>query len=1326
MSKLCWHILAFSLFLYICSAQISDKRLCVDPECNSPVSKAKTLRRYFSPDKYRLSFGPNEDVLIFSKSAGSDENLWGAEIKGKRGYIPKNLVREIKLISKPLLLVDTEINNSLNNPQVPFKEEILNPSKVKQNFEVIDGTTLYMAAETADIDKQKHTEEETIPSMGDSKVRNVESTVDVIGLAENISRSENSNGVESKAEHIETNILENNSQIENLSTETSDNPTVNENNGEKNSLEVNSGSTLEEVEGNNGYSKISETFTTQDIKNSETYEITDHARDEKIDLKTSIFKELNSPQDKKASNEEFNLEVNNIEENLVKEIQTQSDQIETNETLNISNLEESKLEITEKLLIADVSNIDPSDNSQVERTRTESELGINDHSITSFENNKNSLDLVQGTISENSTTESNDDVNPTTSDPVNNEIVPQDTQFLSESITQNKIDSEVQTHTYSENSNSKINSNTTDSLVEVNESILAEKEHMNLASGENNESDNIENSLTKVEQNSDTFTDNIELNEKLSGAEHNLHNELEEQTEINQSNENYHHFNNTFEENNDIQEVNTDNNSYFVPNGNQQNQNMPNADIYGTQSSLDHIQKIQDSNIPLDHTENNKFIEEKSPEEAPNVFSYFGHHQDHHHSDDKLLPIPEKSKDDDSNMDVESLSDTNLLNKDDFCTRESCPNQSAPLSEDSFLSMDMLSFSSEIFLYLVTTAVSVIIFLLGHFALDKSRREGPLIVKINKLEKEFLILLKEKEILAEQVENNTQQDKIVECEDFLNLQKENETLKEKIQCLEEQVQTLEKELENSTEVGLELNRMLSEVLNSENAGQTLMLNIEGLQAQLAEQQDIVSNMKEILSHKETENHELNLELDVVNKKVIDLQNEVDKLLLNIIKLEEDKEILEKNSESEMTELKEIINSLRKELDNNQKEYMKRIVDLNNELTTSEHNLQLKTKEFDGLKNSMQQIKSMKNANTLESLLEVNSIKAELEQLKAECQSHCDKLRREKEANAILEKKVKSAEEQIDVIKTKFDETDKTKLELETKLLVLTNYFKEKEEQLQKELSKYENMWSTKQGEATSTSERIKYLQSEVQNYKAQNETLKQEIVSQEVELKGQISVLEKKVHENWVSARQAERRLEELKQEAAQLRNRLTLRERALQEDRLHNRMQSPLEQTGDIPVSPLHLESPASPPLLFNSRDHITKSPPILGMPPPFLPPPPTGASFLPPPPLPFMPPPPHDMFPGDHRPPPLGRMSSPPLNARYSPSRPYSPYDRSPSPSYDESEYGTSPVHRRNYSQFNRRRDHRLAAMEKFNGRSGTLSSGSDNSNESLEEINHHNSQV
>lgn len=71
--------------------------------------------------------------------------------------------------------------------------------------------------------------------------------------------------------------------------------------------------------------------------------------------------------------------------------------------------------------------------------------------------------------------------------------------------------------------------------------------------------------------------------------------------------------------------------------------------------------------------------------------------------------------------------------------------------------------------------------------------------------------------------------------------------------------------------------------------------------------------------------------------------------------------------------------------------------------------------------------------------------------------------------------------------------------------------------------------------------------------RAQNESLKQEIVAQEVELKSQITILEKKAHENWVAARQAERRMEDAKQEAAQLRNRLTLRERTVNEEKGQN-----------------------------------------------------------------------------------------------------------------------------------------------------------------------------
>lgn len=65
--------------------------------------------------------------------------------------------------------------------------------------------------------------------------------------------------------------------------------------------------------------------------------------------------------------------------------------------------------------------------------------------------------------------------------------------------------------------------------------------------------------------------------------------------------------------------------------------------------------------------------------------------------------------------------------------------------------------------------------------------------------------------------------------------------------------------------------------------------------------------------------------------------------------------------------------------------------------------------------------------------------------------------------------------------------------------------------------------------------------------------MKQEILSQEIALKSQISLLEKKGHENWVSARQSERKLEDARQEAAQLRNRLTFRQRNINDELIPN-----------------------------------------------------------------------------------------------------------------------------------------------------------------------------
>lgn len=62
----------------------------------------------------------------------------------------------------------------------------------------------------------------------------------------------------------------------------------------------------------------------------------------------------------------------------------------------------------------------------------------------------------------------------------------------------------------------------------------------------------------------------------------------------------------------------------------------------------------------------------------------------------------------------------------------------------------------------------------------------------------------------------------------------------------------------------------------------------------------------------------------------------------------------------------------------------------------------------------------------------------------------------------------------------------------------------------------EALWVQKQGEVTSTVDRIQTMQNEIQNYRQQIETLKREILDQEREYKSQIAALETKSHEQWV------------------------------------------------------------------------------------------------------------------------------------------------------------------------------------------------------------------
>lgn len=224
-------------------------------------------------------------------------------------------------------------------------------------------------------------------------------------------------------------------------------------------------------------------------------------------------------------------------------------------------------------------------------------------------------------------------------------------------------------------------------------------------------------------------------------------------------------------------------------------------------------------------------------------------------------------------------------------------------------------------------------------------------------------------------------------------------------------------------------------------------------------------------------------------------------------------------------------------------------------------------------------------------------------------------------------RVESLEKELEKSAAAKAEAERHSTEAQTKLDVLSNYFKDRELQLQKEVGTQEVERRLRETEASTATQQLTLLEQQCQSYRSQLSSLRQEMELSERNYKNQVADQEKRAHENWLAARAAERKLEEANRDRTALRQRLTLLERELQQ-------QPPPLPPGDLFPPRLPLLNKDEAPLL----DGPPHMPPLDMMPPPpfppFPPPPPpellkhmraTGGSphffDLAPPPPPFMP---------------------------------------------------------------------------------------------------------
>lgn len=171
-----------------------------------------------------------------------------------------------------------------------------------------------------------------------------------------------------------------------------------------------------------------------------------------------------------------------------------------------------------------------------------------------------------------------------------------------------------------------------------------------------------------------------------------------------------------------------------------------------------------------------------------------------------------------------------------------------------------------------------------------------------------------------------------------------------------------------------------------------------------------------------------------------MRDELTKTASTLLKLEEEKEQLQSETQS-----------LNQNLESNKLEYTSELTrltdqtrDLKNRLEDTMRQLQVKTNEYDLLKENV----SDGNTNT-ESLFDLASLKAELMQLQADKLKLTERVQTESAERTEFEKQAKVCGQEVQVLREKYEEVDRERVAMQTKLEVLSNYFKDREAQLQK-------------------------------------------------------------------------------------------------------------------------------------------------------------------------------------------------------------------------------------------------------------------------------------
>ncbi|KAF8763694.1 Transport and Golgi organization protein 1 like protein [Argiope bruennichi] len=398
------------------------------------------------------------------------------------------------------------------------------------------------------------------------------------------------------------------------------------------------------------------------------------------------------------------------------------------------------------------------------------------------------------------------------------------------------------------------------------------------------------------------------------------------------------------------------------------------------------------------------------------------------------------------------------------------------------------------------------------------------------------------------------------------LSAEKNVLEEKLEKAEEELEscksTLKSERKFYDDLKAEVVNLNQELEKSNLELETRVEEIETLKKQKTEFVKLINEHEKAHLELVEEKNQLNNQLILQDETICQLNDQLEEKEKEIKELQDEKLRYSKANEvyeEKLTQLQQNCNQLLKEAEI----WNLRVNELNTKLNEEtqakqqlEESLKTKDSEIESLTFLMESFKSFEELEDsdsdeykskqekLQGLLKSANISISLQRQEEENKLIMQKLAEEKNKILDMEVELLEAKSEIDKLKLSYNQALQDKTEAQTKLTVLTNYFKDKEIQLQKQLGAQEVFREKREKDADSAERRIVLIEQENASYKSQVASMKQEMEETERNLKSQIAAQEKKAHENWIAARAAERKLEDMKQEVTQLRQKLTLLER--------------------------------------------------------------------------------------------------------------------------------------------------------------------------------------